>query len=496
LSEGVVTQAPAGSASVGAHDFEHTELKANAIGLPSAIMQGVALIAPAIAALFFVPFIVGLAGQNAPLVYPIALAITLGCGWVLVQYTRKMPSAGGYFTYTSRALHPWAGWLTSWALMFYVPILGGPIVAYFGFILHGVFHDRYGWNFPWWIAPIVLLPIISAIAYRGISISQRVLVTFGSLEFLIVLALGISGLVDPGRGGFSFSPFNPSHIGQGGITWSTFGLAAIFAVQAYAGWDGAAPLAEETSHPKRNIPRAVLWSIVILGAFLIVVNWGMVVGWGIKDIATLPSSTTLPGLVLAESHWGSAWPILLFAFFSSVMAVTIACSNYSTRVWYKGGETGAWPRQFAHVHPRYKTPDFAIIFQFGLNMLTGLIFGLIWGPDLMFFFLTGLLTVLASIFVWSLGNIGVFFYYRREYPNEFNWFSHFVVPLGATAGLGYLLYKSFTPFPASPYKWSPLIVGLWLIGGIVILLVQRWRGKTAWTMRAGQAVVDVEPGSA
>ena len=193
------------------------------------------------------PFVVSLAGQNAPLAYPIGFAITAALGWVLVQFARKMPSAGGYFTYNSRALHPWAGWLSTWAFTFYVPLVGGPVTAYFGFILHGVLKDRYGWNVPWWIAPIVMLPLISAIAYRGIKVSQEVLVFFGVVEFLIVLALGINGLVDPGPGGFSFSPFNPSHIGSGGITWSGFGLAAIFAVQAYTGWDGAAPLAEETA---------------------------------------------------------------------------------------------------------------------------------------------------------------------------------------------------------------------------------------------------------
>ncbi len=471
---------------------EHTKLEAGALGLPGAIMQGVALIAPAVAALFFAPFVVSLTGQNAPLAYPIGFAITLALGWVLVQFARKLPSAGGYFTYNSRSLHPWAGWLSTWAFTFYVPLVGGPITAYFGFILHGVLDDRYGWNVPWWIAPIVMLPLISGIAYRGIKVSQEVLVFFGVLEFLIVLALGLNGLFDPGKGGFSFSPFDPSHVGEGGITWSSFGLAAIFAVQAYTGWDGAAPLAEETADPKRNVPRAVMWSIVILGAFLVIVNWGVVVGWGITDIGKLPGSTTLPALVLAERFWGGAWPVLLVAFFSSVMAVSLACNNVSTRMWYKAGETHAFPKAFGHVHRGFRTPDVAIVFQFLLNIFSGLILGFAYGPDLIFFFLTGLTLVLGVIFVYTLANVGVFFYYRREHPDEFNWFSHFLVPLGATAALGYLLYKSFSPFPASPYKWSPLIVGLWIVGGVVILVLTRLRGREQWLMRAGEAVAEIE----
>jgi amino acid transporter len=494
MSEGVVP--PSAAIAPGAAEDEilahHTQLEPGALGLTGAVMQGVALIGPAVAALFFAPFVFSLAGINAPLAYPIGFVITAALGWVLVQYARKLPSAGGYFTYNSRALHPWAGWLSTWSFTFYVPLVGGPISAYFGFILQGVLHDRYGWTFHWWIAPIVMLPIISLLAHRGIKISQEVLVILGAAEFLIVLALGISGLVDPGPGGFNFASFNPSHIGHGGITWSGFGLAAIFAVQAYTGWDGAAPLAEETRDPKRNVPRAVMWSIVILGAFLVVVNWGEAVGWGTDNISKLPSSSTLPALVLGERLWGGGWVILLVAFFSSVMAVALACNNVSTRMWYKQGQIGAFPRVLGRVHPTYRTPTVAIGFQFALNLFTGLILGFIWGPDLIFFFLTGLTLVLGVIFVYTLANVGVFFFYRREYPSEFSWLSHLLVPVAATAALAYLLVKSFQPFPPAPYKWAPLIVGLWLILGVVILYVNRVRGREEWLLKAGEAIAEIE----
>jgi amino acid transporter len=161
-------------------------------------------------------------------------------------------------------------------------------------------------------------------------------------------------------------------------------------------------------------------------------------------------------------------------------------------MWYKAGEIGAFPKPFGHVHGRFRTPDVAIAFQFLLNVFSGLALGFAYGPDLIFFFLTGLTLVLGVIFVYTLANVGVFFYYRREYPSEFSWFSHFLVPLGATAALAYLLYKSFTPFPASPYKWSPLIVGLWILGGIAILAVTRYLGREDWLMRAGEAVADIE----
>ncbi len=65
-----------------------TELKAGALHLPEVLMQSVTTIAPAIAALFFTPFLVSFAGVTSPLAYPIAFVITLMLGIVLVQFTK------------------------------------------------------------------------------------------------------------------------------------------------------------------------------------------------------------------------------------------------------------------------------------------------------------------------------------------------------------------------------------------------------------------------
>src|SRR5690242_102322 len=83
-----------------------TELRAGTLGLTGAIMQNVTHIAPAIAAFFFTPTIVSFAGAHSPLAYLIGFIIVLALGSCLVQLARLFPSAGGYFTYVSRTLHP------------------------------------------------------------------------------------------------------------------------------------------------------------------------------------------------------------------------------------------------------------------------------------------------------------------------------------------------------------------------------------------------------
>ena len=110
----------------------------------------------------------------------------------------------------------------------------------------------------------------------------------GAIEFLIVLALGLSGLISPGPGGFTFQSFsygfNPGSI----ATASGFTLAIVFTVQGLTGWEAAAPLAEETTNPRRNIPRAIMISIAIIGVMLVLVIWGQVIGWGTNNLTSCP----------------------------------------------------------------------------------------------------------------------------------------------------------------------------------------------------------------
>ncbi|HSS93069.1 MAG TPA: APC family permease, partial [Candidatus Dormibacteraeota bacterium] len=262
-----------------------TPLSAGAIGLTGAVMQNVTHIAPAIAAFFFTATIVGFSGAHAPLAYLLGFLVVLALGMCLVQLARRFPSAGGYFTYVSRTVGARAGFLTGWMFVLYSPIVPGPILAYFGFILEGELKANYGWTwFHWWMFALVAIPAVTALAYLGIKLSVRTIVVVGALEFLIVLGLGLFGLLNPGPGGFTLRSFdysfNPGNI----ATVSGFALAIVFTVQGLTGWEAAVPLAEETENPRRNIPRATMASIVIIGLMLILVIWGQIIGWGVNDL--------------------------------------------------------------------------------------------------------------------------------------------------------------------------------------------------------------------
>jgi amino acid transporter len=479
----------------GAAPMLRSELKRDAIGLTGATMQAITHIAPAIAALFFTQFIVSLAGITAPLAYLIGVVVVLMLGNTLVQLSKRLPSAGGYYTYVSRALHPRAGFLTSWMYVLYSPLSGGPIYGFFGFILAGELKANYNIDLPWlwWVFVLVGAPFTAFLQYKGIELTAKALLILGGAEIAIVLALAISGFANPGPGGFSFQVFNFNNK----LALSGFTLAIVLAVQGLTGWEAAAPLAEETRDPKRNVPRSVMLSIIILGAFLVFTFWGVITGFGVNTVNRLINSPDLPGLALARRLWGGAWWLILAAFFTSTLAVCLATANVGTRMWYGLGRSGAFPRWFARVHPKHKTPTNAILVQMCLALSSGLIGGFVFGADVSFFLIDGLILVLGVAFVYLIANAAVIRFYLTEHRSEFNALLHLIFPLISAGVLIYAIALSFQPFcsticPGSPYKWAPLVDGVWLLLGILVLLYMRARHREQWIRNAGAALGESE----
>ena len=101
-----------------------TDLQAGALRLPEVLMQSVTLVAPAIATLFSFGFIVGsFAGLMAPFAFAIVLLIALMLAINLSMLARLFPSAGGYFTYISRAIHPRVGMFAGWLYFLINPLV-------------------------------------------------------------------------------------------------------------------------------------------------------------------------------------------------------------------------------------------------------------------------------------------------------------------------------------------------------------------------------------
>src|SRR5262249_11030333 len=203
-------------------------------------------------------------------------------------------------------------------------------------------------------------------AYRGIRVSERVLVVTGLTEMAIMVALALHGLASPGPGGLSFRPFSPAEVPEKGSLF----LAVVFSIFAYSGWEATAPLAEESRDPRRNVPLGLLGSVVAMILFLVLTVWGYLIGIGTDRIDDIANASEFPVFALARRVWGGAWILAPIAMLNSALAATAACFNGGTRTWYGMARSGSLPSALAHVSPRRRTPDNAIHLMVGLQFVS------------------------------------------------------------------------------------------------------------------------------
>lgn len=467
------------------HTVAQTELKAGAIGLPGVLMQGVTAIAPAIAGMFTIPFIVSNAGVTAPLAYLGAFIIALMLGYVLAQFTKHMTSTGTYYTFISNSLGERWGFLVAWTYLLFYPVVVAQVGSFMGSTLQSTLASEYSITFHWWYFMVFLIALVAFTAWRGIELSTSLVVILGVIETLIVIALAISGFLDPGSGGINLKWLNPGNAPSGHALF----LGVVFAIFAISGWDAAAPLGEESEDPKRTIPRGVMGSIIILGIFLVFVSWGQITGWGTNHTDSFASSPELPAFVLGHKFWGDAWVIVLIALFNSAIAVAIATTNSATRFLYGMARTGVLPKTLADIHPKFRTPTTAIKLQTVINILLGIVLPIAVGVSNVYN-ITGTWFTFALAPVYAAANVGLYLYYRKNYPQELHWFKHIVVPLIGTVALGFVVYYSVNPLPAYPISLAPFIVLGWILLGIVILIWMVRSGRASLLAHAKDAVLE------
>lgn len=462
-----------------------TKLAAGALRLPEALMQGITETAPAFTLFFFIQATVGLAGVATPFVYLVGIVIMVMLAVTLAQIAKYLSSAGGFYTWVSRGLHPRVGWFVSWLYAWYTPLLPGLVLGLVGYISDQFFKANYGFSLPWewWVVGGVAL--CALISYRGIRLSGRLLIVSGSIEIVILLVLAIWGLASPGKGGFNLSGFNPSS----SPTSHGLYLAVIFAIVAYTGWESVASLGEETENPERNIGRGMWISVLALGIMFSFFAWGVLVGWGTSQSTSFGAATNSPLLTLAHRYWHGADIILLVALWNSGFAGSLAIFNQSTRMWFGMADTGALPKQLRYVHPKYKTPVGTILAEAVVALIAAFIlYQVLYDPLTGFGFYAFALSF-AIVFIYSLASIATGAYFWRERRAQFNPVLHLLFPIVTTVALVWSEYKSVVPLPPAPTRYALWVFVGWAVAGLLILLAMRLAGKEEWLLHAGEAAV-------
>lgn len=458
-------------------------LRANTIGLAGVLMQGLATIAPAFAILSTFVFTVGLAGVAAPLAYLIAGGLLVPLAVTASELARVFPSAGGWYTWIGRSLSPRAGFFAGWYVTLWLPLAPTLIFAYMAStVLRPTLATECGVDVPVWLWTVAGVGTIAFTAYRGVQVSERVLVITGLAEIALMVALAISGLLNPGPGGLNLAPFDASRVPPGGSLF----VAVVFAIFAYSGWEAIAPLAEESKDPKRNLPLALIGSVLAMIVFLVLSVWGYLIGLGTDEVSRIAGAQTFPVFLLAQRVWGPAWVLGPLAMLNSALAASAACFNGGTRTWFGMARSGSLPAWLARVNPKRQTPDNAITLMLGCQLVSGLlVVGIdadtalpVWAFALTF----------GLIAMYVMASIGVIKYYASVGRAARSPVRHLAFPLLSIVAMLVVAYKSLFPLPDPRLIVAVyFFLGYTALGGVVLLYL-KLSGRDAWLEEAERGV--------
>ena len=465
----MTTEAAAGTSTTG--------LRRNAIGLREALFQSITDMAPGAAIAASIPAGVAFAGGSLPLAVVFALIACLFCAWSIGQLARELPSAGSLATYAARGLHPAVGFLVAWGYVLVGWLIPPLVLLQLGFTVDGTLHTEFhGYTANlWWVWSILGALIILAAGYYGIRTSTRLGTILGVFEIAVFLVLGIFLVVHAGSHNtasvFTTKYTTPGFHGISGVI-----AGSVFTILAFGGFEGAAPLAEETRNPRKNIPRAVLLSTLLIGALYVFTTYAVDVAFGPAAFHNFTVGTTSASWVgIARSLYGIFWFFVFLAIVNSTIANANAGVNVSSRTAYAMGRIRAFPGFLAHVNARHRSPVNSILAAFVLTVAITLGLGLPYTPSTAFSMVgTGIVIPLVAIYI--LMNAACIGYFARK-RTGFNVLSHLIIPvLGIAAfvpawlsAAGLPVFSFITALPPPISYMGPGVAG-WMVVGVIYLI--------------------------
>jgi amino acid transporter len=463
-------------------------LRREAVGLREVLFQSITAMAPGAAIAASIPAGAAYAGGSLPLAVVLALVACLFTALSIGELARHIPAAGSVATYTAKGIHPGAGFLVGWGYLF-VELLVPPLLfLQLGFTVAATLHSQWPSIPPdlWWPWVILGSLIVLGAGYRGVRFSARLGTVLGAFEIIVFVILAFLFIINAGSHN-DLSVFGTGHTPDAykGITGIIAG--SIYTVLAFSGFEAAAPLAEETINPKRNIRLAVVGSTVGIGIIYIFTTYAVDIAFGPDKFSAFTGAGAASWQGLAQASYGIFWVLVFFAIVNSTIANSNAGSNVSTRMAYAFARIRVLPRFLGTVHPRYRSPYLAVLVQFVIGLAVPLILGFKYDPITAFVFVATII-VLVVVGVYIACDVACIGYFLRVRRQDFNPLLHLVVPIlgivafapALLAAAGIQIFSFIAPL-ASPASYSGIIVGVWLLIGVLYLvyLLSRHRERVA-----------------
>src|SRR5882757_1555704 len=476
-------------------------LRRGAIGLREVLFQSITAMAPGAAIAASIPSGAGFAGGALPLAVIVAMVACLFAALSIAELARHLPAAGSVATYSSRGLHPVVGFLVAWGYVFVQSLVPTLLLLQLGFTVAGTLNAEWS-GYPaslWWPWALLGAVIIGVAGFYGARVSAGLGTILGAFEIIVFVVLAVLMIVKAGSAN-TLSVFGTSHTPTAHLGFAGVIAGSVYTVLAFSGFEAAAPLAEETKDPRRTIRRAVVGATLGIGVIYIFTTYAATVFVGPDKFSSFGTSGALSWQGIARSSFGLFWILVFLAIVNSTIANANAGSNVSTRTGYALARVGIFPKALTRIHPVHRSPVVAVGVQFVIAVVVTLVLGFLVTPITAFVLVaTVIVVVVVSVYIIvNAACIGFFVRFRRS---EFNWLLHLVFPvLGIAAFVPALLtaagipvFSFVTPL-TPPVSYAGLIVGIWMLLGLVYLAVlwQRHRQRVVDTGLVHLDTVDEE----
>jgi amino acid transporter len=414
-------------------------------------------IAPAMSFFFSSALIAATAGVASPLTIIVAAIAIALLGNTLAEFSRSIPSTGSFITFIGKTFGPVMAVTTTIVISLGYIIAMASVITISGGWMQIILQKYFGINVPWQLLTLLFVSVVFFLMVRGISLSTRWAGYFFGLEMAVLVLVSVIILITH-AGSLSLAPFNPANLSGG---WTGLGLGFPVAIYLFVGWENSAALAEETRDPRRNVPKAIFSSTLLMTISFVLFMYATVVAFNYN--ATALSAAQVPFIDAAQKVSGILVVLAYIAGFTSIMSAMIAGSNSQSRLIFNAAREGLLPSWLAQLHPTRRTPWVSFLAFVGIGLAITYIFG--WNVDPVTFFgdIATLGTILISL-VYLVSNLALPVYYRRHHRDQFSLIKHLILPMLGVLAIGFPLYALVQPGQLAPFNLFP-----WISLGIVVL---------------------------
>jgi amino acid transporter len=421
------------------------------------LAQSVSTMAPTTTPAATIPLVCALAGNATWLAYVLALAAVLLVAWCIGRYARHSASPGSLYTYAAMTLPPWLAATVAWSLLLAYVATGSSVIG--GFYHYANLLLRHGAaQAAWAVMLATLVTGVSVwIAYRDVKISARLMLWVEASSVLVIVTL--VGLLLWRHG----MHWDWDQLRLRGSTGSGLRLGLVMALFSFCGFESATTMGSEARHPLRTIPRAVMLSALLGGAFFTVCAYAEVMGFHTvgKDLGTNPA----PMHVLAELSGVPVFGLLIdVGALVSLFAGTLGCITAAARVLLLMAHQGLAHSSMRTTHARNETPSRAVIVTGLAALLPVAVLAARGASGLDVYGWLGSLATYGFIVAYALVCVALPRYLRRHGVFQP---SSVIIPALAGAAMLLALVGNLYPVPEGNYGKLPYIYLAYLAAGLL-----------------------------